>query len=74
MPDTCVCVVCVFRVCVANDVRCHAYACVYVVLGAVAISMDVHHASICFVNAHLAAHMHKYADRNRMFEEITTGE
>jgi hypothetical protein len=38
--------------------------------GGVAVALKIHNLSVCFVNSHLAAHDHCYADRNRMFEEI----
>jgi hypothetical protein len=39
----------------------------------VAVAMRLHSLSLCFVNAHLAAHTEKNADRHRMFEEIDSG-
>eukprot|EP00467_Chlorarachnion_reptans_P002101 CAMPEP_0114496092 /NCGR_PEP_ID=MMETSP0109-20121206/5582_1 /TAXON_ID=29199 /ORGANISM="Chlorarachnion reptans, Strain CCCM449" /LENGTH=542 /DNA_ID=CAMNT_0001673335 /DNA_START=405 /DNA_END=2033 /DNA_ORIENTATION=+ len=41
--------------------------------GGVAISLKYHDTSICFVNAHLAAHQHKTARRNSDVQEIING-
>ena len=38
--------------------------------GGVGVSFKLHSLSVCFVNTHLAPHMERYADRNRMFDEI----
>ena len=34
------------------------------------MSFKLHNISVCFINTHLAPHMERYLDRNRMFEEI----
>lgn len=41
--------------------------------GAVAIRFDIHHTSVCFVTAHLAAGFANYEERNRDYKTISHG-
>ena len=38
--------------------------------GAVGVSMNIGHTSLCFLNAHIAAHQHKVNDRNMHYHAI----
>ena len=38
--------------------------------GGTAVAFRILDTSVCFINTHLAPHMERYADRNRMFDEI----
>ena len=42
--------------------------------GAVSIRLDVYERSLCLINAHLAAHIENWADRDKEYHTIITSQ